>query len=59
MNRVYLVVIAYKYGGRVIDRVYNKKSDAEAYCDQFRESFRNDADSGIDFVFVSQPYVVC
>ena len=59
MNKVYLVVIAYKYGGRVIDRVYNKKADAEAYCKQFRESLQGDTKSEIQDVFVSQPYVVC
>jgi len=57
--KAYLVVIVYKYGDRVIDRVYKDLQGAEAYCDQLRESFRNDASSGIDFVFVSQPYVVC
>lgn len=57
--KAYLVVIVYKTGTHTVDRVYGDLQGAEAYCDQFRESFRNDTNSGIDFVYVTQPYVIC
>lgn len=59
MSEVYLVVIVYKNGQYVIDRVYGDLQRAEDYCTEFRKEFTQFPDTIIDFVHVTAPYKVC